>query len=54
MERSFDATVFTRNRQRLMAHDMGRALCDEVVWATDGEGLLLDEHFSVDGTSRRR
>ena len=29
---------------------VGRALCNEVVWATDGEGLLSDEHFSVDGT----
>ncbi len=50
MERSFDATVFTKNRQRLMEHDVGRALFDEVVWAADGEGLLSDEHFSVDGT----
>ena len=50
MERSFDATVFTKNRQRLLAHDAGRALFDEGVWAADGEGLLSDEHFSVDGT----
>ena len=47
MERSFDATVFTKNRQRLMDHDMGRALFDEVVWVADGEGLLSDEHFSM-------
>ena len=50
MERSFDATVFTKNRQRLLAHDAGRALFDEVVWAADEEGLLSDEPFSVDGT----
>ena len=50
MERSFDATVFTRNRLRLLAHDAGRSLFDEVVWTADGEGLLLDEHVSVDGT----
>ena len=50
MERSFDATVFTKNRQRLLAHDAGRALFDEVVWTADGEGLLSDEHFSMDGT----
>ena len=31
-------------------HDAGRALFDEVVWAADEEGLLSDEHFSVDGT----
>ena len=29
---------------------VGRTLFDEVVWATDEEGLLSDEHFSVDGT----
>ena len=46
MERSFDATVFTKNRQRLLAHDAGRVLFDEVVWAADEEGLLSDEHFS--------
>lgn len=50
MERSFDTTVFTKNRQRLMDHDVGRAQFDEVVWAADGEVLLLDVHFSVDGT----
>ena len=50
MERSFDATVFTKNRQRLLAHDAGRALFDEVVWTANEEGLLSDEHFSVDGT----
>ena len=50
MERSFDATVFTKNRQRLLAHDAGRALFDEVVWTADEEGLLSDEHFRVDGT----
>ena len=32
-----------------MYAQVGRALCDEVVWATDG-GLLSDEHFGVDGT----
>ena len=40
MERSCDATVFIKNRPRLLAHDAGRALFDEVVWAADAEGLL--------------
>ncbi len=48
MEHSFDATVFTKNWQRLRAHDSGRAQFDEVVWAADEEGLLSDEYFSVD------
>ena len=35
IERSFDATVFAKNRQRLLVHDAGRALFDEVVWTAD-------------------
>ena len=49
MERSFNATVFTKNRQCLMAHDVSRALFDEVVWAAGGEGLLSDEHSALTG-----
>ena len=49
MVHGFDATVFTKNRQWLLAHDAGRALFDEVVWTADEVGLLSDEHFSVDG-----
>ncbi len=50
IERNFDATVFTKNRRRRLAHDVGRALFDEVVLAADAQGLLSDEHFSVAGT----
>ena len=50
MERSFDPTVFTKNRKRLLEHRVGQALFDEVVWEADRRGLLSDEHFSVDGT----
>ena len=50
MERSFDPTVFTKNRKRLLEHRTGQALFDEVVWEADRRGLLSDEHFSVDGT----
>jgi len=31
MERSFDPTVFTKNRQRLLEHKIGQALFHEVV-----------------------
>ena len=48
--RSFDPTVSTKNRQRLLEHKIGQALFDEVVWKADRQGLLSDEHFSVDGT----
>ena len=50
MERSFDPTVFTKNRRRLLEHRVGQALFDEVVLEADHQGLLSDEHFSVDGT----
>ena len=50
MERSFDPTVFTKNRKRLLEHKTGQARFDEVVWEADRRGLLSDEHFSVDGT----
>ena len=50
MERSFDATVFTKNRLRLLEHRVGQQLVDEVVLAADRRSLLSDEHFTVDGT----
>src|SRR3990172_3753377 len=50
MEPSFDATTFTKNRQRLLEHQLGQQLFDEVVAAAHEGGLLSDEHFTVDGT----
>jgi len=50
MEPSFDPTVFTKNRQRLLKHDVARQFFDEVVCQADELGLLSDEHFTVDGT----
>ena len=50
MERSFDPTVFTKNRKRLLEHRAGQQLFDEVVAEAQGRGLLSDEHFTVDGT----
>jgi transposase len=50
MEPSFDPTVFTKNRQRLLKHDVARQFFDEVVCQANRLGLLSDEHFTVDGT----
>ena len=50
MERSFDPTVFAKNRRRLLEHRIGQSLFDQVVVKADRRGLLSDEHFSVDGT----
>jgi len=50
MEPSFDPTVFSKNRERLLQHRVGQALFEEVVVAADARGLLSDEHFTVDGS----
>ncbi len=50
MESSFDPTVFTKNRERLLKHAVGQQLFDEVVAQAHERGLLSDEHFTVDGT----
>lgn len=50
LESSFDPTVFTKNRERLLKHRVGQALFDEVVAEADARGLLSDEHFTVDGS----
>ncbi len=50
MEESFDPTVFTKNRERLMEHEVGRLLFDAVVGQARKSGLMSDEHFTVDGT----
>jgi transposase len=50
MEPSFDPTVFTKNRERLLRHRAGQQLFDEVVADAHERRLLSDEHFTVDGT----
>jgi transposase len=50
MERSFDPTTFTKNRKRLLDQQIGRELFDLVVGQAQAQGLLSDEHFTVDGT----
>ena len=50
MEPSFDPTVFTKNRRRLLRHNAGRTLFEEVAYEADRRGLMSDERFSVDGT----
>jgi transposase len=50
MEGSFDPTVFTKNRQRLLEHRVGQQFFDEVVAEAHERSLLSDEHFTVDGT----
>ena len=49
-EASFDATSFTKNRERLLAHDVSLKFFDAVVREARKQDLLSDEHFTVDGT----
>ena len=46
----WDATTFTKNRDRLLNGDIADAFFGEVLAAIKQEGLLSDEHFTVDGT----
>lgn len=46
----WDATVFTKNRDRLLAGDVAREFLQQVVAQAQDQGLTSDEHFSVDGT----
>jgi transposase len=43
-------TVFSKNRERLIKHDVVVALFNEIVQMADAKGWLSGEHFSVDGT----
>jgi len=49
-ERSFDHSVFSKNRDRLLEHEATRLFFDGVVKAARAADLLSDEHFTVDGT----
>ena len=46
----WDATTFTKNRDRLLEGDIADAFFAEVLAAIRADGLLSDEHFTVDGT----
>jgi transposase len=46
----WDATVFSKNRDRLLEGDIGRAFFERVLCHARAQRLLSDEHFTVDGT----
>jgi transposase len=49
-DRGFDASSFSKNRERLLEHDVARAFFTEVVAEAKQRHLLSAEHFTVDGT----
>ena len=46
----WDHSVFSKNRARLLEHEVVEAFFTEVMTLADRQGLLSKEHFSVDGT----
>jgi transposase len=46
----WDATVFTKNRERLLKGDIAQAFFEAVLGQAREAELLSDEHFTVDGT----
>jgi len=46
----WDVTVFTKNRDRLLAGDIARGFLAAILTDPQVKPLLSDEHFSVDGT----
>jgi transposase len=46
----WDASTFSKNRERLLRGDIGRLFLEETVAQAREAGLTSDEHFSVDGT----
>jgi transposase len=46
----WDATTFTKNRDRLLEADVAKEFLAHVVGQAQAKGLTSDEHFTVDGT----
>lgn len=49
-ESVFDASSFSRNRDRLLEHEVAHRFLQAVVRRAKREALMSSEHFSVDGT----
>src|ERR1700724_894634 len=49
-EEVWDATTFTKNRDRLLEAEVAKEFLAQVVARARTQGLTSDEHFTVDGT----
>lgn len=49
-EASFDHSTFSKNRERLIEHEIAKEFFAGVIRAAREQRLLSDEHFTVDGT----
>ena len=50
LDASFNHSVFSKNKERLLEADVSGEFFREIVDQARDRGLLSDEHFSVDGT----
>jgi transposase len=46
----WDASTFSKNRDRLLEADIAREFFWQILRQAEGAGLVSDEHFTVDGT----
>jgi transposase len=49
-EKVFDASTFSKNRDRLLTHEVAQGFLSSLLSLPEVKGLLSAEHFSVDGT----
>jgi IS5 family transposase len=50
VEESFNHSTFSKNRERLLAHDVAKKFLGEIVRQARAARLMSDDHFTVDGT----
>jgi transposase len=50
LERVWDHSTYSKNRDRFLAGDLARRFLAETVEQAGRQGLISDEHFTVDGT----
>lgn len=50
VDEPFDASSFSRNRDRLLEHEVAHRFLQAIVALAEKNGLMSSEHFSVDGT----
>jgi len=49
-EKVFDASTFSKNRDRLLTHEIAQAFLSSLIGLPEVKRLMSAEHFSVDGT----
>src|SRR5512138_355587 len=50
VEEAFNHSTFSKNRERLLEHDVAKRFLAEIVQQARSAQLMTDDHFTVDGT----